>query len=175
MNAERDAGVNRRPRPAPLQAALAKEPEEPHAIVVTYRDGLKATVIKHGRDSNRWNLALRMKGDPKPRATMFFNGPWGNRCLFKALSHAIQRFFIERKEPYPVERTLLAGGALDAAMHSHHEGGKPIDTPELKIRYAPVDFSPFRETGESWKLLTAETVEPQEFRPGDEPLLKRAE
>lgn len=168
MAAETDAAVRRRPRPPRLQAALAAEvPEESHAIVVHYKDGLRGTVLKVGRDSSRWNFACRLKGESKPRAFMHFNGPWGNRCLFKALSHAIQRFFIDRKEPYPVERTLLTGGAIDAAMHSHHAGGKPVDTPQLAITYQPVDFATFREDGASWSVLTHETEEHQSFTPGD--------
>lgn len=167
MQAESDAGMKRRPRPAPLQAAVVKEAEAPHAIVVHFKDGLRGTVLKSGRDSHRWNFACRLKGETKPRATALYNGPWGNRCLFKALSHAIQSFFRTGRESYPIERTLLSGGAIDAAMHSHHEGGKPVDTPQLEFAYRSVDFRPFRETGESWKVLTADTVEHQTFTPGD--------
>src|SRR5207248_3264377 len=33
------------------------EPEiEPHGILVTYKDGLKATVLKVGKSSTRWNV-----------------------------------------------------------------------------------------------------------------------
>lgn len=166
MQAENSGQFRRRPRPAPLQAALVKEVEGPHAIIVHYKDGLKATVLKQGRDSHRWNFACRLKGESKPRALAWYNGPWGNRNLFKALSHAIQSMFITGREPYPVERTLLTGGAIDAAMHSHHEG-KPVDTPQLTLSYRPVDFSAFRENGASWKVLTPDTVEHQTFTPGD--------
>ena len=167
MAAETDAKVRRRQRPHPLPASTIREPEEPHAILVRYADGLQATVLKIGKDSNRWNFACRLKGETRPRATMFYNGPWGNRCLFKALSHGLQQFFIHQDEPYPVERTLLTGAAIDAAMHSHQQSGKPISTPQLKVRYAAKDFTAFRENGESWKLLTADQVEHMTFTPGD--------
>ncbi len=122
MKAERDMAAVRQKRPTRgvLKPPTAKSdpgagrpprPSGPHAIIVTYNDGLKATVLKVGGDSNRWNFAYRLRGETQPRATAIFNSPWGNRGLFKALSHAMQRLCIDRREPYPVERTLLTTGA----------------------------------------------------------------
>ncbi len=148
-------------------------PTEPsHGVLLTYRDGLRATVLKYGTSSNRWNFACRLKGDPQIHATAMFNGPWGNRNLFKALSHSVQHFFRTRRAPYPVERTLLVSGVLDAAMWSRELKGCRIDTPNLEWSYASRDFSAFRETGESWQVLTRETPEVKGFEPGDEALVK---
>ena len=61
-------------------------------------------------------------------------------------------FFKTGREPYPVERTLLAGGVCDAALHSRAEG-KPLATPQLEFAYAARDFGQFRERGASWKIL----------------------
>ncbi len=175
LAAERDMQAVRQDRPqrggiGPHPASDVKNPGN-HALVVTYRDGLQATVLKYGSSSDRWNIAVRLKGQEKPLATALFNGPWGNRCLFKALSHSIQHLFKTGQPPYPVERTLLVSGALDAAMHSH-AAGKAIGTPHLNIAYQGVDFSAFRENGESWKRITAETPQPDRFEPGDEKLLR---
>ena len=46
--------------------------------------------------------------------------------------------------PYPVERTLLTTGVLDAVMTSRHQGGKRVETPHLKIEYQPTDW-PFAD------------------------------
>jgi hypothetical protein len=130
----------------------------PHAILLTYKDGTRGTILKLERKSDRWLFACKLKGDETPHAFRSYVGPWKNRNLFKALSHAIQHHFREGKAPYPIERTLLTGGIVDAAMHSRFEG-KAIDTPHLEFAYAPVDFKAMRETGASWKVLTEKTPE----------------
>jgi hypothetical protein len=139
-----------------------------HVILVTYRDGFQAAVVgqRGPIGSSRWSFACRLKGESEPRAAMLYNSPWGNRGLFKALSHAIQHLFVVGKEPYPIERTLLTGGAIEAAMQSF--GAKrPIDTPHLNIAYTPTDFKAFRELGGSWRKITVDTPQPTDFVPGD--------
>lgn len=124
----------------------------PHGLLLTYRDGLRAALLKLGRSSTRWNVACRLTGEKEPRACRFHVGPWGNRNLFMALSHAIQHLFRTREAPYPVERTLLASGVLDAALHSRADG-RSRATPHLELEYRPRDFRAFREMGASWPIL----------------------
>ena len=177
MQAERDMDVERQHRP-PLSIrtnaikGLDDKAKVGHGILVTYRDGLKATVLTVGGSSSRWNLALRYKNQSEPQATAMFNGPWGNRCLFKALSHAIQRLFIDRAEPYPLERTLLSTGMTEAAVQSHAQE-KVLETPQLAIAYQPREWSSFRENGASWQRLTAAIAQPEKFDPGDEKLIPK--
>jgi len=135
---------------------------EPHGILLTLRDGAKAAVLKIGVSSTRWNFACRLAGERQPRATSHYVGPWRNRCLFMALAHAIQHFVVTRVAPYPVERTLLATGVLEAAVRSR-AGRERIATPHLNITYEPRDFRVLREMGESWKILTEETKETEGF------------
>lgn len=134
--------------------------------LVTYRDGLRAMVLKAGSSATRWNFACRLEGEKEPRATRFYVGPWNNRNLFKALSHAIQSHFREGRSPYPVERTLLVTGALVAEVDSKVNGGSPVETPHLDIRYRPRDFRAFREMGASWRIITEGTPEPKGIDPG---------
>jgi len=137
-----------------LQKPIAGEkPAQPHALLVTYRDGFKATVLKIGFSATRWNFACKLAGDKRFHATSFYVGPWGNRCLFMALAHAIQDHFVQRRAPYPVERTLLTTGILEAAMRSRFQKGQRIQTPHLQIAYQPRDFRAMREMGASWKIL----------------------
>lgn len=139
-----------------LREPIGSEQADPHVFLITYKDGLKASVVKLGKNSNRWNMAVKLKSEDKPRSTKIFNGPWGNRNLFMALSHAIQDFFRSGTAPYPVERTLLASGVVDAGMHSIADS-KLIATPQLEMRYDAKDFRAFREMGESWKIVEKRT------------------
>jgi hypothetical protein len=166
MAAEKSADMKRQPRPVQQQASdRPAKPAGDHALLVTYKDGTRGTVLKIGNTPDRWNFACNLGNHDKPMATALINGPWGNLNLFSALSHAIARFFHTGQAPYPVERTLLVGGILDAAMQSHHAGGKPIDTPHLEFSYEARDFAAFRETGESWKVVTIDTPQPTKFEP----------
>jgi hypothetical protein len=153
---------NRRPT---LRQLLSEPAAEPHGILVTYRDGLRALALKLGRSAVRWNLAVKLAGDPRPRATRFYVGPWGNRCLFMALAHAIQDHFVQRRAPYPVERTLLTTGIVAAAMRSRVQSGEPVPTPHLNIAYEARDFTAMRETGASWRVLPPGTPEPMGINP----------
>lgn len=146
-------------------ASRGKSPagEKPpvHAILVHYRDGLRGVALKVGNSGTRWNFACRLEGQDEPLATAYYVGPWQNRNLFKALSHAIQTHFRQQQAPYPVERTLLVSGILDAAMDSRVAGGKLLSTPQLDVAYAAKDFRAMREMGASWKIITDETPQPQ--------------
>jgi hypothetical protein len=146
-------------RPQPLGPVAGEDTVEPHGLLILYKDGLKATVLKLGLSNARWNFACRIQGTNEIKATRFFVGPWRNRYLFKAFSHAIQQHFIQGVAPYPVERTLLTTGILDAAMRSRRQG-IPLATPELEFAYQPRDFRKFREMGETWRVVPADLPEP---------------
>ncbi len=137
-----------------------------HAILIKYRDGLRATVLRIGNVSTRWCFACRLAGKPEPLATSFYVGPWENRNLFKALSHAIQTHIRDKQAPYPVERTILVTGMLAAAMDSRFEQHKQILTPHLNVTYQPRDFRALREMGASWKIITEDMPQPTGINPG---------
>jgi len=144
---------------------LEKERGPAYGVLVTYKDGLRGLALRLTEDGTHWNFACRYQGDPRPHATSYYVGPWQNRNLFKALAHAIQYHFTHGKAPYPVERTLLVTGILDASMHSRHQHGTPLATPQLEFAYTPRDFHAFREMGASWKILTEDTPEPHGINP----------
>ncbi len=157
--AERAMIAERGNREGNLTNFEGEDPSESHGILLTYKDGTRGTILNLGTSAGRWNFACRIKGSSDIRATHFFVGPWNNRNLFKALSHAIQHHFRHGSPPYPVERTLLTTGLLDAAMHSRKEG-IALETPQLEFGYEPKDFRVMREMGDSWKIITDELPEP---------------
>lgn len=136
-----------------------------HVILIKYRDGTRGTVLRIGKNATRWKFACRIAGETPPPATSFYVGPWENRNLFKALSHAIQTHFREKRAPYPVERTHLVTGMLAAAMDSRFENHKLLTTPHLNVTYQPTDFRAMREMGASWKIITDEIPQPAGIDP----------
>jgi len=133
-----------------------------HGILVNYRDGLRAIVLAAATvGGTHWHFACKIGGEEQPRATSFYVGPWDNRNLFKSLAHAIQTHFRQSRAPYPVERTLLTTGIIDAEMESYSQGGKPVETPHLAVRYQARDFRAMREMGASWKIITEDVPEPR--------------
>jgi hypothetical protein len=153
------------PALVPFRKSPALQNAPSHGILLRYRDGLRATILKIGSSSTRWNFACRLGNEPQPRATRFYTGPWGNRNLFQALAHAIQDHFRTGRSPYPVERTLLTTGICEAAMRSR-DLRRSVATPQLQIAYEPRDFRACREMGASWRTVNAATPEPRGLNPG---------
>lgn len=144
-----------------LRTFVERSGDPPHAILIDYTDGLRGTILRVGTDHTRWNFACRIAGRAEPLATRFHVGPWRNRCLFKALAHAVQSFVIRGRSPYPVERTYLTTGVLCAAMDSHFERDRAVETPHLAdLAYQPTDWRGMRETGRTWQIITDETPQP---------------
>ena len=59
---------------------------------------------------------------------------------FDALTFNIEKMLETGKPPYPVQRTLLTTGVLDALMESHARRDDRVETPDLDVKYtAPAD------------------------------------
>jgi hypothetical protein len=108
--------------------------------LLEYRDGLKAAVAMNTGLVNEFAFAARIKGEAKPQATWFELQDGKPYLHFAHLLKAIEHMIHSGKPAYPVERTLLATGVLDAAMHSVAEGYRLKKTDHLAIRYEPGDW-----------------------------------
>jgi hypothetical protein len=115
-------------------------------FLVEYRDGLTAAVAMlngfvHEGDGGAFCFAGQLKGEEKPRSTHFYLQQPDPFAHFAYQVRAIESLVNTGHAPYPVERTLLTTGVLDAAMTSRHDGGKRVETPHLeKVAYRPTDW-----------------------------------
>jgi hypothetical protein len=114
-------------------------------FLIEYRDGFRAAVSMlngwlYEGDGGAFIFAGKIKGKGKPAACQFYlqqPEPFGH---FAYLVRAIDSLVRTAHAPYPIERTLLTTGILDAVMTSKKEKGKKIDTPHLAIKYTPTDW-----------------------------------
>lgn len=132
-----------------LQAALAvgtdatkkAKPEDvctkPAAFLIEYADGTRGTVLMLTGLTREFLAAARVAGHAAPFAATFWLQPGRPFGHFSQLSRAIDQMFMSGKPTYPVERTLLTTGVLDAAITSQFEGHKRLETPQLAITYKP--------------------------------------
>ncbi|HEV2126172.1 MAG TPA: hypothetical protein VGW38_25735, partial [Chloroflexota bacterium] len=110
------------------------------AFLLEYLDGLRVTVLMIGGYVVRRGVALRIAGEERPWATWFLQQRKRNQLWhFDAQVDHIERMVETGCAPYPLERTLLTTGLIDAVVTSRHEGGRRLETPHLAIRYAPAE------------------------------------
>jgi hypothetical protein len=115
------------------------------AFLIDYRDGTRGTILLLNGHVQDFTFAGRIRGESKPASCLFHLPPPPGARYFDALAGNIEKLFETGQSPYPVERTLLTTGILDAAMESHTQRGSRIETPELDVRYtAPADSGFFR-------------------------------
>ena len=137
-------------RPAQNRAApLTSRDVRPQGVgvgfLVEHRDGLRATVLMLSGYVTKRTVALRVRGQEEPFALLLSEGAPSMSSIssdfvnFSHLGHMIELFVQREKPMYPVERTLLVTGVLDAAMNSRFEGGRRIETPHLNVEYGPPD------------------------------------
>lgn len=67
----------------------------------------------------------------------FFLSPTPNVTYSACLASKIEEMIVTRRAPYPVERTLLVSGVLEACLTSRLEGHRRLETPHLAVRYQP--------------------------------------
>jgi hypothetical protein len=111
------------------------------AFLIEYSDGTRGTVLLLNGHVLDFTFAANLRGESEPASCLFHLPPPPGARFFDAQVVNLEKFFESGKAPYPVERTLLTTGILDAAMRSHQRGGVRIETPELlEVRYsAPAD------------------------------------
>ena len=100
----------------------------------------KATIAMGTGFSHEFACAVSIRGSKKPFAVTFLpqdGPPFGH---FEHLLRAVEHMFHTGQPAYPVERTLLTTGILDAALHSLADKNRRLETPQLAVAYEPVDW-----------------------------------
>ena len=114
---------------------------DPVAYHYRYKDGLRGTIILLNGLVQDFTFAAAIEGRPKPFSTLMYLSRQAHAATiesyFNPLVHYIEQMMLTGKEPYPVERVLLATGLVCAGIDSLFQGQQRIETPQLAIRYQP--------------------------------------
>ena len=131
-----DAALSRlRQRPIPKGKDIHQLVPEPVLFVIDYNDGLRACILTLNQAVIEWAAAWQYEPTNRIESTLFWTQELRPFQHFSYLLMDIERFVHTRTQPWPVERTLLTSGTLDALLVSKRDGGKTLQTPWLNIRY----------------------------------------
>jgi hypothetical protein len=124
-----DAALSRRVNAVPE----GKQPLE--GFLIQYRDGVQAAVVHANALTRDYAFAARIEGRAEPVSTCFYIQLYvHNHWSFMVRN--FEDLVLTRREPNPVERTLMANGIMLAGLESRRQGGKWIDTLELSFSYS---------------------------------------
>lgn len=127
----------------PTPAQMREWVKEPIAYRIEYVDGTRATMLLMNGLVTDFTFAAKLKGKKEPLSTLFYLPPNPNVTYSAALMENAEKMFLTGKAPYPVERTLLTSGMVEAALHSLADGQKRRLTPHLGVSYRPAKESTF--------------------------------
>jgi hypothetical protein len=114
----------------PLESAF----KDPVLVVVTYRDGLRAGLL-WASNLIDFTAAWRDADTGKIESTLFWTQEARPFMHFTYMVKGIEQMIQTGKPTWPVERTLLVTGVLNAYFVSKKDGDRLIDTPWLDVAY----------------------------------------
>jgi len=109
----------------------------PAAYFIEYVDGTRATLLMLNGALGDYNLAVRIRGRKAPISFQFLLPPNPNVSYSSCLMHHVETMISSGRAPYPVERTLMTSGILDACLDSKVQGHRLLPTPQLVFAYEP--------------------------------------
>ncbi len=115
--------------------------ENPALFLLEYADGLQAATLMLNGYTKGWGFAARRDGQVEGMRVLLADSPHPH---FSYLSLNVQQMFLTGQPQYPVERTLLVSGALEALLDSRYRGYGRIETPHLQVAYQSHQKMPIR-------------------------------
>jgi len=106
----------------------------PMMFEVEYADGLLGGVFFADAEVLDFVAAFQTDEQAEPYCTAFYLQPGKPFSHFGRLVLEIEKFMHTGRPPYPVERSYLTTGALEAILRALHGGGE-VETPYLHVKY----------------------------------------
>ncbi len=133
-----DSFSHRFPTPEMIRAMV----KDPVLYRYEYRDGLHASMFLMNGLVGDFTFAAKLKGRSEPLSTLFYLPPNPNVVYSAALMSKAEQTFLTGKAPYPIERTQLTAGLVEAGCQSLTKG-KRLATPHLAVKYTAPRESQF--------------------------------
>ncbi len=127
--------LQRLQKPLPSDERLQELVREPVLFLIEYQDGLRASVLTLNPAVSQWAVAWRYADNGEVKSTLFHTQERRPFMHFTYLVRGIEKMMQTGRPAWPVERTLLTSGVLDALLQSKLAGGRPLETPHLHICY----------------------------------------
>jgi hypothetical protein len=116
----------------------------PALFLIEYRDGFRGSVLMRtigAGDLETFAYAARIDGEIHACEVFLPEEPHAH---FSYLSLNVEEMMITGQPTWPVERTLLTTGVLEAALESRYRGHVRLETPYLNIQYRSFQHIPWR-------------------------------
>ena len=114
---------------------LRKTVAHPVLWMIDYKDGLRVSILTLNYAVGQWAAAWRYRDADNVHATLFWTQEMRPFMHFQYQLEGIEQMVATGRPAWPVERTLLTSGMLDALLTSKAGGGRVIQTPWLGVRY----------------------------------------
>ena len=109
--------------------------KKPDLFVIDYADGLRACVFSLEYAVLEWSAAWRYAKNDETASALFWTQEDRPFNHFSWMLMDIGKMMQTGRPAWPVERTLMTSGVLDAVLRSKRDGGKKLATPWLNIHY----------------------------------------
>lgn len=130
----------------PTSTQIRQWVKDPVAYRFEYADGCKATMLMLNGLVQDFTFAARIRNQPQPLSTLFHLPPVPNVVYSASLMSKAEETFLTGKTPYPIERTLLTTGLVEAGVRSLGTGQVRLETPHLNVRYQVTGESTFAQS-----------------------------